>query len=238
MKPTFCTLLLAAVLFACAPLKRTTPSERLTPYLGMIGKLQKSLLDNHFEQIGKPQIEQGIALSVRQIPFDKSKYKAYLAHTTGKGRATSLTYNDSLPVKPKYLCLELADRIALRSQLNSESNIMVRSYLSKEDNFQIVSKIAFVTNAENTDRLLRSQGVFLSESNNGILEITIGENKGGRLYFSELEIFDYQVSGFCWEQDQYGKERIAAISLNGESCPKGTDKNVQKLDQTKSYLKL
>ena len=146
---------------------------------------------------------------------------------------------DSLKIKPKYLCLEISDRIKLQSQLNGEKNKNVRSYLSNDGDYRIVSQVALVTNVLNAQRLSHAEGVFLLESNNGILGIELlDNNQRTTLDFSELEIFDFKLLGFCWGEDLYGKKEIEAIVSNDKSCPNGTEKDARKLKEINPYLKL
>lgn len=239
MNKTAYTIFLLFLLFSCVPIKRMGHGEQFIPSLGTIGKEHKSLLNASLEQVGKPNVKDRIALSIREIQFNKAKFKTYTEYKTGRGEKPGITYSDSLSSKPKYLCLEISNKIALQSQLNEEYNKGVRDYLSNDEDYRIVSQIAFVTSPKNTQRIVKADGVFLSESNNGILGIALLEqNKSIHLDLSEWEIYDYKLSGFCWGKDKYGHEQIEAIRTNESGCPTGTEKNAQKLNETKSYLKL
>lgn len=240
MRPTFYAMLLALLLFSCASLQNIEKnSDRFIPSIGAIGKEEKSLLTKNFQQVGNPHLEKGIPLSIREIQFDRSKFKVYADFKASQGRQPTVTFIDSLPVKPKYLCLQISNKIALQSQLNEDRNSNVRSYLSNDDNFKIVTQIAFMDTRENSQQLLDADGLFLTQCKDGLLGIELLK-KGKRIPFtmSTMEIFEYELSGFCWNTDRYGKEKIASISADGEKCPRGTEKDAHKLKETKSYLKL
>ncbi|WP_373518420.1 hypothetical protein [Pricia sp.] len=123
--------------------------------------------------------------------------------------------------------------------MNGNINSTVRSYLSNDDDFKIVTQIAVLETPENSQRLLGAEGLFLTQCKDGLLDIELLKNGKRNSYrISTMEIFDYEVSGFCWDTDRFGKERIASISADGGKCPKGTERDAQKLNETKSYLKL
>lgn len=184
-------------------------------------------------------MEKGIPLSIREIQFDRSTFRAYSDLKVSQGKQPIVTFIDSLPIKPKYLCLQLSDQIMLQSQLNSGSNPNVRSYLSNDEDFKIVTQVAFLDTPENTRRLLEAEALFLTQGRDGILSIELLKNGKRNSYrISTIEIFGYELSGFCWDTDGYGRERIASISAEGGKCPKGTERDAQKLSATKSYPKL
>ncbi len=239
MRPTFYAIM-ALLVFSCGPLQDIKRNqERFIPSIGTIGKEENRLLTKNFQAIGSPHLKKGIPLSIRELQFDKSNFKRYTDYTARQGSIPTIIFIDSLPVKPKYLCLRLSDKIALQSQLNGNINSTVRSYLSNDDDFKIVTQIAVLETPENSQRLLGAEGLFLTQCKDGLLDIELLKNGKRNSYrISTMEIFDYEVSGFCWDTDRFGKERIASISADGGKCPKGTERDAQKLNETKSYLKL
>ncbi len=240
MRPIFYVMLLALLLFSCSSFQNIGKGhDRFIPSIGSIGKEEKSLMAKNFQQVGNPHLEKGIPLSLREIQFDRSKFKAYADLKASQGTQPTVTFIDSLRVKPKYLCLQLSNKIALQLQLNADTNSNVRSYLSNDDNFKIVTQISFLDTHENSQQLLNADGLFLTQCKDGLLGMELLKN-GKRIPFtmSTMEIFEYELSGFCWDTDRYGKEKIASISADGEKCPKGTEKDAHKLKETKSYLKL
>jgi len=238
MKPTYYLMLLALLITSCAPIKKLGSPQNFIPSIGTIGKEQKSLLNRNFEQIGKPNIKEGIGLSVREKQFTKSKFKSYFNYKVGKGEKLKIAYSDSLKMKPKYMHLEISNKIALQSQLNEAHNDEVRSYLAHDEKIQIVSEISFISNSVIREKILKADALFLSESANGTLVMKILKaNNSTLVNFANLEVFDYRLSGFCWKKNGYGKTRIETLNGNG-NCPEGMEKNPKKLEDTKSYIKL
>lgn len=238
MKPTYYPMLLALLLICCTPIKNLKSKNGFMPSLGAVGKSNTSILSKNFQQLGEPHIIEPLALSVREIPFTKSMFKKYQAFKAGQGAKPAIMYSDSITVKPKYLSLEILDKVSLQSQLNKEENNAVREYLSQDDGYALISQISFLANSEIKDNLITAKSIFLVENSNGLLEIKILNGKEKKvLNFLDIEIFEYDVSGFCWGKNRYGQLQIKAITNKTDKCPKGTEKKAYKLESTKSYLK-
>lgn len=237
MKPTYLSMLLACAIFSCTPLKQATSSQSQMPSIAVIGKQDKSLLNTNFKQVGQPHLGKAVELSVRAIPFTKSKFKDYQNMRLQKGQQSYVKYVDSLPVKPKYLQFEIKDKIGLKTALNAADNTEVRSYLTKDADCQIVSSISLYMDEMEADMYLRAEGLFLVTDTHGMLRMEV-INGTQRQYMSPTknEIFDYEVMGFCWGENAYGKPQIE--TLNHGKCPEGTEKNAQKLEDLTTFLKL
>lgn len=238
MKTTYFSMLLACIIFSCSPLKKAPSAESKLPSIAAIGKKDNSLLHTNFKQVGEPNLSKAIALSVSAIPFTKSKFKTYQNLKTNKGERTNVTYVDSLPIKPKYVHFEIKDKIGLKTLLNSAENDEVRSYLTKDSNCQIVSGISIYIDEMEADMFIRAEGLFLVTDTNGMLRIELMNGKQKQyVNLSKNQIFDYDLMGFCWGENVYGKPRIETLNTGG-NCPDGTEKNAQKLDDLHSFLKL
>lgn len=238
MKPTYYPMLLALLLICCTPIKNLKNKNGLIPSLGAVGKSNTSVLSKNFQQLGEPHIVESLALSVREIQFSKSMFKKYQTFKENQGAKPAIIYSDSVTVKPKYLSLEISDKVSLQSQLNNDGNKTVREYLAQDDGYALISQISFLADSEIKNHLTTAKSIFLVENSNGLLEIKILNGKEKKaLNFLDIEIFEYDVSRFCWGKDRYGHLRIKAITNKTDKCPKGTEKKAYKLDNTKSYLK-
>lgn len=179
-----------------------------------------------------------IALSVNAVPFSKSTFKDYTNVKVQKGEKVFVSYVDSLPTKPKYLRFEIKDKIGLKTLLNSEENKQVQSYLTTDADCKIVSSISVQMDEMEADAYLHAEGLFLTTDTNGLLKIQLVNGKQKQLInLSKNEIFDYEVMGFCWGENRYGQPQIETLNTGG-SCPEGTEKNAQKLDDLQTFLKL
>jgi len=237
MKATYISTLLALVIFSCTPLKQGVSNESQMPSIAAIGRQDKSLLSTNFKQVGEPNLDKAVALSVSAIPFNKSKFKTYHHTKAQQGRKVQLHYSDSLAVKPKYLHFEIKDKIGLKTALNTVENAEVRSYLIKDANCEIVSGISMYMNEMEADMYLSAEGIFLITDTNNMLRMELINGKQRQFVnLSKNEIFEYEVIGFCWGENAYGKPQIE--TLNTGKCPEGTEKNAQKLDDLTTFLKL
>ncbi len=238
MKPTYYVLLLAVVLYGCMPLKSVQNYQSTIPSLGVIGKRNGSFITKGFQQVGFPKLTTPIALTATELPFSKNSFKEYQQLKTQRGEQVEVNYDDSLKVKPKYLRLQVLDKIALTAQLNQGVNTEVRSYLEKDAQCKIVSEIAVYTHPMLVDQLLHAKSIFLNTGITGELEIQfVNKKKKERFALSKRDIFSYGLMSFCWGEDVYGNAKVNTLSTNG-NCPEGTEKSAHKLADTKSYLKL
>ena len=211
------------------------------PTLGDLGKHSSSLIHSDFAKVGSPIFKQHIAVSVLEVPFTKSKYKKYADVELSKGKSPKFSYVDSIVEKPKYLTLEISDKIRVKEVLNTEENKSVQSYLKNDSDISLISRISLVLNEQEKNVLTAANAIYLvSNKNEGaVLEIIKGQDRS-YLNISTLEVFDYEVSEFCWGETKYGKLKIEALKDKGEGCPRGTEKKARKLKnkRSKSYLKL
>lgn len=237
MKTPYFLMFLACTIFSCTPLKQLSSTEIQLPSIATIGKQEISLLYTNFKQVGEPTFTKSIAVSVSAIPFTKSKFKNYQNLKARKGEKIHVSYVDSLPIKPKYLRFEIKDKIGLKTLLNEGENEEVRSYLTKDTKCQIVSSISIYINENEADTYLKAEGLFLVTDTNGMLRMELLNGKQKQFVsLSKNEIFDYQVMGFCWGENVYGKPQIETFNVKGK-CPEGTEKNAQEISDIKPYLK-
>ncbi len=232
-------VLFLALIFSCTPLRHTQLKTATLPGLGVLGKPGKSLLYQDFYPYGNPVLTTAVAVAMKEVPFNRSEFRKYADYKAARGQKTTVVYVDSLPNKPTYILLEITDMMVLQQQLNADENRGLRSYLAKEEDAKLVNRISFRVESKQAQTLAKAQGIFLTENHHGLLELecVLGQERQ-RIALSELDVFDYNTVGFCWELDQYGKEKIALISIDKTNCPKGTSPKANKLDNTKPYLKI
>ncbi|WP_394748233.1 hypothetical protein [Spongiimicrobium salis] len=231
-------LIIVANMQGCAPYKAKQQFAAIDlPHLGSMVQLKKNVLYTKAAQIGQVQLEHPLQVEVREMPFNKMSYKAYAYHSKQAGSTNTLAYADSIPVKPKYLRLELQDRIALTQLLNTENNIGARAYLENDPDYKIVTALSLTTSKSMEVQLLSADEVRLGQTNLGKLFLELRTaNNIQEVHFQNLQVFDYEYASFCWGEDQFNQRKIKAI-VNGEGCPKGTFKKPAKMDSRKSYLK-
>lgn len=238
MKYIFPIFLSGFFLFSCGPLGIGRPIDDHLPTLGDIGKPSPRFSGKGTGHVGSPALSLPIALSLREVPFTKKKFREYAAIQKGKGREIGISFIDSLPVKPKYIFLEISDRIALTGELNADRNHGVREYLSRDPAHGIVTSISAVGDSRILERLIASDGIFLTKGRNGLMGLEVVKaNSRESVPLAELDVFAHEMAGFCWGLDRYGVPRIEAIVPIGTACPQDTERKAYRLDRTKPYFR-
>jgi len=238
MRPTIYVLFLAMLLNACGSMPSVTKNTtQNVPNIGAIGVNKTSLLKTEFTKIGEPNLATSLGLSLKVVPFNKSIFKSYTTYKARKGETPTIVYVDSLSVKPKYYTLTLTDHIGLKSELNNVSNNAVREYLETDRQYGVITQVTFVANFSFEEWVDNTDNFYVTEHRNHLRLEFKSSWQSQFLDFEQLEIFGYEFATFCWKENMYGKPEIAVISVNGGFCPKNTEKDAVKLNDTKSYLK-
>ncbi|MEO0573310.1 MAG: hypothetical protein AAF039_16505 [Bacteroidota bacterium] len=238
MKYAFGLLLSVLLLAACTPLKNLQTVATRIPCIGSVGAIKNGVFSKEFQKVGEPQISESIAVALQSHAFTNVTYRAYQKYRENLGKPPSVAYHDSLEVAPRFFQLEVADRVRLKSLLNAKSNTSLLHYLEEDSNIQMLTGISFVTMGPQHQSLEEAQHISLTQKE-GHLILQV-ENSIGNLEIDmkSLEVFDFETSGFCWQTNQRNQPAIAVLIGTGESCPRGTEKSANKLDETRQYLKL
>ncbi|QLG46784.1 hypothetical protein [Costertonia aggregata] len=240
MKNCFIYIFSVVVLFySCGSFKAEQRTSALTfPELGSIIKKKGMLWYGTSEQVGIPLWSEPMTVNIRQLPFNPDSYNTYAKYMSSAGKINSIAYNDSLPYKPKYLRLELVDKIRLTRALNSEPNEAVLSYLANDADYKIVTRMDFtVPETVMPTFELADNVVLIQDKFNKVQLVLIANGKEELVNFNEIQIFDFEYSSFCWGEDRYHRKRIENIVSDGSKCPKGTFVKPSKVKADKSYLK-
>ncbi|MEO0525912.1 MAG: hypothetical protein AAFZ89_01730 [Bacteroidota bacterium] len=232
-------LSVSILLVSCGTYKAQKQESLLNmPQLGSIVKARGGLLYKASEQIGMPKLTEPLKLHVQELPFNDQSYGAYSDYILSSGKVNSIAYTDSLRYRPKYLRLQLRDRIALKELLNSDLNSGIRSYLEKEADHALVVSLDVTLSDNGIDELSGTEHVFLQPDAYGILHLLLvnGPHKK-QMAFSEVQVFDYRTVSFCWGEDRYHNKQVENLVSDTKKCPKGTHRNAAKVSADKSYLK-
>lgn len=241
MKNALYYLLFTGLLIAsCAGYKAEKQTNAISfPELGSIVKKDKDMLMNSTsQQVGMPIWSSPIKVNVQQLPFNKMSYLTYAGYMRKAGKINSIPYVDSLPYRPKYLRVQLLDKIELTTLLNSEANEKVRTYLEKDSDYKMVTKMDFTVPETIMPLYEQAETVVLQQDEfKNVYLVLINGKKEERIHFSHLQVFDYEVSCFCWGADRYDQKRIENMVPDTKKCPKGTYEKASKMNSDKLYLK-
>lgn len=233
--------LLAIVILSCIHCStyKAKKQEALLnfPELGTVIKTSGDMWYSASEQVGVPNWSV-LKVDVKQLPFNRTSYFAYAKYMQEAGKINSISYNDSLPYKPKYLRLKLLDRLGITQLLNNDVHDDLRSYISNDDAYKLVSGLDITVPETEMPGFLQAEAVQLQKDvyNNIVLVVINGEFER-RYFFSEFQVFGYQYAHFCWGEDQYHNTIIENLISEGQKCPKGTHLKASKVNGDRSYLK-
>ena len=235
-------ILLCFLILSCKTISVNQQSQILTKTpveLGSIGLSSGTILSQNFESIAIPSFSIGLKLQVQSILFSNQSFKAY-EKATELDKEGKLTFSDTLKVKPEYVRLQFIDRVAITTALNDTKNTGVRSYLETKQDAQIITSISISFSAEKLLLLQNASEVFLiqSSSKKFSLQLKSLDGKTQNLEFSDGVVFAYQMSSFCWKENDRHKLVIADIVSDSEGCPPNTHRKSHKAIQKDNYFKL
>ncbi|MEN1784416.1 MAG: hypothetical protein AAGF77_04675 [Bacteroidota bacterium] len=239
-KPTYAIVVVLATLMAACSAYRAKKQEALLQYpdLGAIVKTQAEIGYRTVTQVGAAHWDQ-LQVTVQQLPFNPESYLAYAKAMQRAKKINTIPYQDSLPYGPKYVRLQLMDKIALTNRLNDKENTAVLTYLEKDPTLSVVTSLDVALTEEEISLFKAAQRLILTKDKQGNTVLEVAGATGQELYyFSELPIFRYGCATFCWGEDRYHRKRIENIAPEGTRCPKGTFAKPRKVKGDKKYVKL
>lgn len=217
---------------------RIGTSQQLT--VGSIGTKENYILQKSFVSSAVPRYPEPIKIAITLKTFNKYTYTLYSKSQNLKSSGITLNYVDSLPDKPKYLQLSLADKVGVIAALNHEANIGVKDYLSHNDGDGIISSISMALQEIDLEAVTTSDAVFLIEKgyknyalqlyNNGKIMRTVDFNQG--------VIFEYKTVNCCWHKNK--RQQLNIVDLVGiyNHCPNQTYRSVKRANKKENYYKI
>ncbi|UOY08377.1 hypothetical protein L0P88_07415 [Muricauda sp. SCSIO 64092] len=241
MKTTFTYFLISCIAlftFSCSSYQAKKQEALLSfPELGAIVKVKDNLWYSATEQVGLPQWTQ-LRVTAQEMPFNRESYFAYAKATHRAGKINSIPYMDSLQYKPKYIRLQLLDKIEITELLNTTKNRTVRSYLEKDGDLKMVTSVDLALSETEITFFNQAEAFELRKDDYGTVILNIVDGGTEQAYYlSDLRVFNYGYSSFCWGEDQYHRLQIEHIAPEGEKCPKGTYTKPDKVKANQSYVK-
>ncbi|MDC6390662.1 hypothetical protein PP182_18390 [Maribacter sp. PR1] len=238
MKLKLFLLVTTLCFMSCSPLKKWQNVESKTAGLGAIGEATDDLFTKGFRKVGEPKLSTPISVHIHSVPFTKSSYSKYKKYKEHLGEEVNVQFNDSLESAPRFFQLRITDIVRLKQDLNREMNQVMLDYLEDDPGLELLTEISLVSDTPQESILTKAtQAQLIQKGDRVYLEV---RNNGTfiQLETSIMEIFDYETAGFCWQLNQRSRPEISTILVNGQSCPKGTEKKAKKLDVSFDYLKL
>ncbi|GAA4276409.1 hypothetical protein [Aquimarina mytili] len=233
---------LALMCISCQSIKinRTSMHTSVTNpiALGVIGIQKKDVLSSDYRVSAIPEYKEKIRVGVTASEFTTTTFDAY--QKVSKDNAQQIKYVDSLESKPRFVTLKLLDRVATLSELQKEYNTTTISYLKSQKEATIVTSVSLALPTGMVEEIIASEAVFLS--NSGYKQYHLSLINGGKvskkISFDRTTIFGYELSFFCWSENDRKQIVLANIIDEKTSCSKNAYRDAQKALQKMNYFKL
>ena len=231
-------LIVLLSLIACSSYKAKRQESKLVlPHLGTVVKAKGGLLYDAAAQNGTPHWST-LKVTVQQLPFNIESYTIYAKHMHRAAKINSIPYNDSLRYKPKYIRLQLQDKIELTNMLNNDAHEEMRQYLSLDNTHKFVTAVDIALTEVEINEFEQTYAAKLEKDKFDNIILVLNQGEKERIYLlKDLPIFNYVLNSFCWGEDQYHNRRIENMVDEDEKCPKNTYLKASKIKSDKSYLK-
>lgn len=202
-----------------------------------IGETDVNIQSAVFEMSAIPHLEQKIRLSALVLPFNKATYKAYQKAAKLQGKKAEVRYIDSLPHKPSYLTLKIADKVTFIDELNDDKNSTVINYLKTVKEANLVTALTLAFDAKTIELIRQAEEIYITNEKFKKYHLLLYKNKKllKEIEFSKGISFAYQLSSFCWNVDKFGKPVILNIVDENSKCPNNTYDDIGKIKQQKKY---
>ncbi len=198
--------------------------------LGVIVK-KEGTLKNNIEIKGMPVFDQKLRVSILEKEFTKASFKRYTA--VFDTQKPTISYSDTIAKKSTYVEIELIDDIGYARAINED--IAIREYVKNSKKAGVVNRISMISKVVlNTTKMTSA---FLEMIDNQyMVTMYSGEDLLMRIPFSEMVIFDYQTSFFCYGKNERNQVVVMDITEEGKSCKRPLERKATKLLKIKKLV--
>lgn len=242
MKKIHSLLLFLVIVTSCKTVvvnKQTQKIASAALELATIGKTKPNLQINAFEINAIPQLNQKIRVTAMVLPFNKTTFKAYVKAATLQGKKSTVKYVDSLPNKPIYVALKIADNITLLEELNSEHNVTVFNYLKTVPDANVITALSMVFDTSILNEISQAEELYLSNVKYKKYDLELYKN--GKLHKTvELTTgttFTYKLSSFCWGENNRHQPILVDIIDEHLNCNDNSYNSYQQVVKNKKTFK-
>jgi len=241
-KITILTFVASCILFGCKTVQINKTAFKTTDQniqLVNIGSESNSILENSFQNSAIIHLKKNIRVSVSFIPFNNKTYKAYKS-VNPSSKLFSVTYNDSMPKKPRFVTLSVMDQVVLLDELNSKYNKSIKSYIENTTKTNIITEISLVIKPQDLEALLSAEAIFLVQDGqkNHVLSLQNENQPDKVIKFSDAVTFGYKSASFCWQEDDKHQLNIVAFANGINGCPQKTYRSTKRAKEKVNYYKL
>lgn len=229
-----CFLPLIALITSCSVLPKKDAFEATSTKvsLAVLGTKERSFRKTDFETVGIPVLKKPVALNYSVHNFTEELFKKYTNMSSGQP-APVVKYVDSLENKPKFVVLEIMDKVLLLSQLNKDVNRTSRTYIKNRPNTKIITGVRMVLTAEMKTQLKAADALYLTSNkrNKNVVLLYKKERQIGTLSLDNSFAFGYKMASFCWDISEEKQVRLGALVGDGERCSQKMLRDPKKLEE-------
>jgi len=241
MNRVFTVLIALVTLTGCNSILVNKEFQKTTAhgmYLGTVGESTDFVLEKDYNHITFPEYQTPIKVQVTKLDFNKTSYKAFVEAQLNQAQKVSVNYIDSLKQKPKYIKLDIADRLAVLNTLNDNKDLF--NFLKNKNEAHLVTSIAMALNNADINAVSGAEEVFLEITGIKEYNLNLYNNKELQqtINFKDGVVFAYKTSSCCWKQNDRYKLEIIDLAEGDNKCPKKSYKSAHSAKKNINYFKL
>ncbi|NRR91371.1 hypothetical protein HSX10_07325 [Winogradskyella undariae] len=208
--------------------------------LGTVGEYKGFLLEQDYNHTAIPKYKNPIKVQINFEYFNKASIKAFNKAKLSQTKKVRINYMDSMVNKPRYIKLEIADRVSVLNALNAKENIALFQFLKTNNTADIVTSVSMALNESDLTAIENADEVFLERAGKKsyALKTYINNEEQKTVLFSHGVVFAYVSSNFCWKQNDKYQLEIIDIVESSDKCTRSTYKSAKKAKKQIDYFKL
>lgn len=214
-----------------------TTQQKVT--LGSVGIDETFDLEKTYSYLGIPNYIKPIKVQITPISFNNKTFKAYHNAKELQQNSFSVTYIDSLAIKPKFLNIETSDKIGLIGLLNTIENQSIKTYLQNQNRSHVLTNISVVLNENDMTDLMKAEEVFMEQTGLKVVGLKLYSNdKVTRtISFNEGVVFAYRASSVCWKENSKYQLEIVDLVEGDNKCPNEAYSSAKRAKKEVDYFK-
>ncbi len=206
--------------------------------LGVIGQQKEHVTNATFAGAAIPNYQEHIRVKGTSTDFSQATFNAYL--NASKENPYQIQYVDSLESKPAFVTLQVVDKVSLIEALKEDHNKEALRYIENQKKATMVTSVSIAGSEAILQELEKAEAIFLHSS--AYKQYQLSLVKDGQRYktidFGEVTIFAYDLSFFCWGENDKKKLELKDIVDTRHSCSGKTYRDAEKVKKKINYFKL
>jgi len=242
-RTTYILVSIAICLTGCRSVLVNKEFQKTTKHtipLGIVGEQKDFVLEQDYNHTALPEYQSPIKVNISVLEFNTTSYKAFANAKTRQDQKLSVNYVDSLKSKPKYVKVDIADRVAVLNALNNSTNKDVFNFLQNKKEAHMVTSIAMALNSNDLLSVTNAEEVFLERTGIKNYALNLYNNKELQqtILFTNGVVFAYKTSSCCWKQNSKYQLEIIDLAEGNTKCPNQSYRSAKRANKKINYYKL